>query len=436
MTDADKEKWLEGAEEYGAPLEDWTKVPIISREDDINDTMSVPGVKYSTDPTLTNNAKPENFVQLHLATLFRKINGMEDDVETAITNAVTATAAANQAAQNAEGAEYVNATLVGMTVTITDRQNVSRSVNIGFQISQNHVYASKAAMIADAANVLAGQFCMIATTDKTSTDNATLWSRNTQPASAGADAYTFLSDLDQASSSAWADWMENYKPVIIADHLQAVSDHNTASSDHSIAQSDHSTATQDHTIATQDHSTVVTAAQNADAKATLAQQKAELADSKATLADEKAALANTAASNANAKAALADTAAQNADDKASLADEKATLADQKATLANDKAALAQQKADYAEQQGDYAKNMADHPSYIADGTLEKAGDKYYEYYWDYETQQYVRGSYMKGDDLDYSTITEEEKARLIENVKASLVFAAEATCEDIVSELT
>lgn len=139
--------------------------------------------------------------------------------------------------------------------------------------------------------------------------------------------------------------------------------------------------------------------------------------------------AKTKGENAESKAAIAQEAANNANEKASLADEKATLADTKA-------ALAQQKADYAEQQGDYAKNMADHPSYIADGTPEKAGDKNYEYHWDYATQQYVRGNYMKGDDLDYSTITEEEKARLIENVKASLVFAAEATCEDIVSELT
>ena len=185
------------------------------------------------------------------------------------------------------------------------------------------------------------------------------------------------------------------------------------------------------------------AANNANEKASLADEKATLADTKASLANEKANLAETAASDANAAASNANTKASLAEQKATLAQEaadnaesKASLANEKASLADTKAALAQQKADYAEQQGDYAKNMADHPSYIADGTPEKAGDKYYEYYWDYETQQYVRGNYMKGDDLDYSTITEEEKARLIENVKASLVFAAEATCEDIVSELT
>ena len=186
-----------------------------------------------------------------------------------------------------------------------------------------------------------------------------------------------------------------------------------------------------------------TAAQNADAKATLAQQKAELADSKAPLADEKAALANTAASNANDKAVLADTAAQNADTKASLAAEKASLADQKATLANDKAslaaekaALADEKAQYANEQGDYAKNIADHPSYIADGTEEMPGDKYYEYHWDYTTQRYVRGNYMKGDDLDYSTITEEERERLIEDIKQSILYASVDTCKSIVTELT
>lgn len=134
------------------------------------------------------------------------------------------------------------------------------------------------------------------------------------------------------------------------------------------------------------------------------------------------------------RAAYAD--GETAKTKGENAQSKADIAQSAASNANEKAALAQQKANYAEQQGDYAKNMADHPSYIADGTLEKAGDKYYEYYWDYETQQYVRGSYMKGDDLDYSTITEEEKARLIEGIKESIVFAAEETCEDIVSELT
>ena len=222
MAQTDKEKWLEGAEEYGAPLEDWTKVPVISDESSIDDTMSVPGVQYSANPTITNNAKPQNFVQLHLATLFRKINNMLGTVTEALsdlglikTETIAAKDAANAATQAASQAtaeaENVNAEITGMTVTITNRQGVSRSVDIGFDIY--NVYGSVAAMNADAANVPKGKFVMIATEDPTSPENARLYGRNSNSASS-AEPFTFLSDLDQASSSAWADWMENQKPTI------------------------------------------------------------------------------------------------------------------------------------------------------------------------------------------------------------------------------
>ena len=141
-----------------------------------------------------------------------------------------------------------------MTVTVTDRNGQSRSQNIGFEITEDHVYPSVAAMQADAANVLPGKFCMIATTDKTSEDNAQLWTRNTNAATSE-KPFTFLSDLDQAATSAFADWMENYKPVIESDHTRAEQDHSTAGQDHATAQSDHSTADADHTRAEQDHST-------------------------------------------------------------------------------------------------------------------------------------------------------------------------------------
>ena len=139
-----------------------------------------------------------------------------------------------------------------MTVTITDRNGVSKSVNIGFEILQDHVYPSVAAMNADAANVRAGQFCMIAATDPSSTENAQLWSRNSSAATSE-HPFTFLSDLDQASSAAFADWLENYKPVIEADHTRAENDHATADADHTAAAIDHTTAADDHTTATADH---------------------------------------------------------------------------------------------------------------------------------------------------------------------------------------
>lgn len=153
------------------------------------------------------------------------------------------------------GAENLQATLVGMTVTITNRAGVSTSTNIGFEITPDHVYASKAAMLADAANVPAGRFCMIASSDPADPDNATLWSRNTS-APTSQNPFTFLSDLDQASAAAWADWLENQKPAI----QQATADANTA-------------------------------AANANAKAALADQKAGAAETAAGAADQKAAYA-------------------------------------------------------------------------------------------------------------------------------------------------
>ena len=162
------------------------------------------------------------------------------------------TAATNAANTAATGAEKVNASLVGMTVTITNRNGVSNSVNIGFAIYRT--YASVAAMNADAVNVPEGKFVIIATTDTTDPDNAKLYAKNSQ------GGFTFLSDLDQASSAAWADWLDNMKPQIESaistadsDHTRAGQDHQTATQDHSTAQSDHTTATQDHTTATSDH---------------------------------------------------------------------------------------------------------------------------------------------------------------------------------------
>ena len=149
-------------------------------------------------------------------------------------------------------ASNVNATIDGMIVTITDKNGVSTSVNIGFDITKT--YASVAAMNADAANVEEGAFVMIATTDTTSAENARLYVRNSNAASSS-NPFTFLCDLDQAATSAWADWFNNYKPTIESDHTRAENDHTQASTDHGTASSDHTTADSDHTQATTDHGT-------------------------------------------------------------------------------------------------------------------------------------------------------------------------------------
>lgn len=93
----------------------------------------------------------------------------------------------------------------------------------------------------------------------------------------------------------------------------------------------------------------------------------------------------------------AERAAQNADEKATLANEKATLANNAATNAND-------KATYAKTQGDYAKNIAEHPTYV--------GDDGYVYRWNYSEQRYVRGAYVKGEGINYSTMSAAEKQEL------------------------
>ena len=107
--------------------------------------------------------------------------------------------------------------------------------------------------------------------------------------------------------------------------------------------------------------------------------------------------------------AVAKTTAAN--DAANLANQKAALADEKATLANTKAGYANDQGDYAKAQGDYAKNMADHPAYI--------GTDNFWYLWDYASQKYVKYSYAKGDNLDFTTMTQAEYEQLVLDVKAA-----------------
>lgn len=120
---------------------------------------------------------------------------------------ITATNNANAAATAAAGAEKVNAQIVGMTVTITNRQGQSTSVNLGFEIYRT--YRSVSAMNADASGVPNGRFVIIATDDPTDEENARLYVKNEQ------GGFSFMSDLDQASHHAWAEWLNNMKPQIM-----------------------------------------------------------------------------------------------------------------------------------------------------------------------------------------------------------------------------
>ncbi len=133
MTEDEKAKWLEGAEEYGSPLEDRSKVPVV-KEDDIDSTMSIPGVMYSADPTENTSAKPEGFIQLHLGSLFKKINAMLSTVTDAVSDltsikdaAVNATNSANTAASNADDKAEKAITATANAESATSAANTAAS---------------------------------------------------------------------------------------------------------------------------------------------------------------------------------------------------------------------------------------------------------------------------------------------------------------------
>lgn len=198
--------------------------------------------------------RPDNqkWVQTSMKNMILPITNAVSDITTLKQQTIQVRDEASAAAINANNmateASRVNATLVGMTVTVVDRNGQSSSVNIGFEIYDT--YGSVAEMNADAANVPVGKFVMIATSDPTDPENARLYGRNSNPATS-ANPFTFLSDLDQASAQAWADWLDNMKPQIEAVIAQAASDHTRANTDHSTATSDHSTAQSDHTTSTE-----------------------------------------------------------------------------------------------------------------------------------------------------------------------------------------
>ena len=279
VTEEFKQDVLEVLDEYTAQLENQSgqnATPVMPAED-ADKTVSMPAVKFDVDPRTSSRAKPIGYYQIPVADFFDIVEAaaaaveqetadladLKERIEQARQDAINAT---GEALAATDGAERVNATLVGMTITITDRNGDSRQTDIGFDIY--NTYATRTAMMADAANVPKGKFVMIATdkgVDPTQPigpdnppdpDNATLWGRNAYAADDPDPEhlpFTFLSDLDQASSSAWADWMENWKPIIEADHATAQSDHTTAGTDHTRAENDHTQAGNDHTTAGQDH---------------------------------------------------------------------------------------------------------------------------------------------------------------------------------------
>lgn len=225
------------------------------------DALTDENLKKLTIPSILPNTNQWAYTSLQnmMAPIIHAISQLQtqdSQVQAALSNATSATTAANSGAQAANtaasaantaatGAESVNATLAGTIFTVTNRNGQSTSINVSFDIYRT--YPSVAAMNADAANVDEGRFVMIATVDPTSAENARMYVRN---GASAAEAFSFICDLDQASSEAWADWLNNMKPVI----QQAITNANTA-------------------------------ATNANTKAQEAQTAANLADTKAGYAE-------------------------------------------------------------------------------------------------------------------------------------------------------
>lgn len=255
MTDDEREKWLEGAEYYGDAVENKSLVPVME-EGEIDVTVSFPAVKYDKDPSRYTSAKPEGFRQVYFKTFWDKIMEgyqMAVDATSDLVELKDSTEAARDGALTATTyAENVNAEVNGMTVRITNRNGKVATIDVSFDFYKT--YSSVAAMNADIANIPKSRLVSIATNDKTSEENARIYQKRSD------GTMIYIADLDQASASAWAEWLNSMKPQIQAAITQAASDHTRATTDHS-------TATSDHTRAETDHSTVVTATNNANTQA-------------------------------------------------------------------------------------------------------------------------------------------------------------------------
>ena len=430
VTDELKQDVLEILNEFTAQLENQTgqnATPIMPAAD-VDRTVSMPAVKFDVDPRTNSRAVPQGYYQIPVADFFDRIDQASEAVEQATSDLqdlkdrtdqarLDTIDATSDAIGATEGAERVNATLVNMTVTITDRNGDAVSTNIGFEMY--NTYGSVALMTADAENVPRGKFVMVATNDPTDPENARLYVRNSNPAvpepvEEGEDPlepFTFLSDLDQASTSAWADWLENMKPQIEAailaannaaasvevvitragqdhdraeqDHTTASGDHTTATTDHSTAQSDHTTATGDHGIATTDHGQAVDDHNRAEGDHTTAQ-----GDHNVATADHNTASGDHLVADSDHIQAGEDHSTAQGDHDASV----------RATVAAGREALR-------------AKGYNDNPWDI--------GEDGYIYVWDETTQVMVRTNKMI---IDFNDLTPEQQAAMVQEFISQLTF--------------
>jgi hypothetical protein len=78
----------------------------------------------------------------------------------------------------------------------------------------------------------------------------------------------------------------------------------------------------------------------------------------------------------------------------------------------------------------------EHLPYVADGTQAHPGDANYWYTYDPSTELYVKGPKAKGEDLDWSSMSDEEKNDLAARVLNALSFATVAEGQQAITELT
>lgn len=454
-TDQEKQKWVEIAQDTGSSIEGGAPVLKLN---ELDTTVSIPGVKFSSisydeEGNVTGFGTPESYAQLPLGTLAIKTRAAQDAADAANTAAARAETAA-------DGAENVDASLVGMTITITDRQGVSRSVNIGFEIYR--VYGSVAAMKADAANVPYGAFVMIATADPISTENAQLWARNAEP-STSANPFTFLSDLDQAATHVWDDWNTNLRQAIVNATQDALDAAALANTKASLAQTAADNADASRLAIEANEQTrqqnETTRQQNEQGRVTAESQRVTdwnnfFSDTLATgcrkLWNDFWSLINTSWNGfwgtsetdpngvrkqwADLKAdAQADHATAQADHSTAVQDHTTATQDHTTAVSDHTTATqdhseSTQATQEAVHQTEILESWNENPPYV--------GEDNFWYIYDTTTQQYVKSNYAKGDDLHWDEMSEQEKEDLSERVLAELVFATVETCEDIIDELT
>jgi hypothetical protein len=452
--------------------------PIMPIED-VDKTVSMPAVKFDVDPRTNSRAVPQGYYQIPVSDFYALIDALAREVSVATDDLVTLKANTEAAAQTAvdsatacdevtTASENVNVTLVGMTVTVTDRTGTSRSQNIGFEIFRT--YKTRALMKADAANVPEGKFVMIGNTDDpTDPDNATLWSRTSAEASDPDNAFMFLSDLDQASSAAWADWLENMKPAI----QQATADANTAAAAANAgatAANNAATAADNSRIAIEANEQTRQTAEQARVDAETQRQtdwtsffsdslttgcrylwnlfynnavtlwngfwgesstdpngvRKQWADLKADAqADHQTATQDHQTATQDHQTATTDhqqytTDHSTAGDDHTRAGIDHGIAEDDHTTAGNDHTASQTATGAANDAAALCAEWNAHPPFIGDGTY--GYDENYWYIYDTATSAYVRSIYARGSNLDWSTMTPAEKQQLAQEVLSQIAF--------------